>query len=393
MVSVTTLANVSLVDQFRSVRQRSVDLCAPLEIEDYVPQSATFASPPKWHLGHTTWFFETLILKAHCPGFDIFNEQYPYAFNSYYNHLGERVDRSERGIMTRPTVKEVYEYRAYVDETMVRWLSSNDISDEVHQLVVLGLQHEQQHQELLITDLKYTFSKNPIYPIYKEAYTICETTNPGLQRWINIPEGIYEIGHHGESFCFDNELNRHRVLQPAFALQSHLVTNGEYLEFIKDGGYDRFEYWLDEGWAWVNKHQIKAPLYWKYDGQQWFQYTLSGLRLLVADHQLCHVNFYEADAFARWKGRRLPTEFEWEIASNQIAWGNRWEWTNSAYLPYPSFTAAAGAIGEYNGKFMVNQKVLRGASTATSPNHSRNTYRNFFHPHYRWQATGIRLAQ
>ena len=393
MLSVKTQANVSLVDQFRLVRQRSVDLCAPLEIEDYVPQPATFASPPKWHLGHTTWFFETLVLKAHYPGFEVFNEQFPYAFNSYYNHLGERVNRSERGIMTRPTVKEVYDYRAYIDKIMVKWLSSQEVNEEVRNLIVLGLNHEQQHQELLITDLKYTFSKNPIYPVYQEQFTLCETPNPGSKQWIQILEGIYEIGHKGEHFCFDNELNRHRILQSEFAIQNQLVTNGEYLEFVEDEGYHRFEFWLDEGWAWVNQHQIKAPLYWKYDGQQWLQYTLSGLRRIDPNHQLCHINFYEADAFARWKGMRLPTEFEWEIASRQLSWGNRWEWTNSAYLPYPNFKAAAGAVGEYNGKFMVNQKVLRGASTATSPNHSRHTYRNFFHPHYRWQATGIRLAQ
>lgn len=393
MVQVSNPPEIQLVRQFQEVRQRSLDLCKPLKTEDYIPQSAVFASPPKWHLGHTTWFFEELLLKKYLPGYQVFDDQFAYAFNSYYNHLGDRVNRADRGLMTRPTVSEVLAYRNYVDEAITRWIQNHPIAKEQQDLLTLGLNHEQQHQELLITDLKYTLSINPLYPVYDPNFSLCQNSVEASNEWITIPEGVYHIGHEGDGFCYDNELGRHKVFLHSYQLKNTLVTNAEYKAFMEDGGYQRFELWLDEGWSWVNQHQITQPLYWKQQNGEWFHYTLKGLLPINGNDILCHINFYEADAFARWKGMRLPTEFEWEVASCQLRWGTRWEWTNSAYLPYPFFKTAGGAIGEYNGKFMINQMVLRGASTATAPAHSRPTYRNFFHPHYRWQVTGIRLAK
>ena len=377
---------------YTEVRAKTEELCAPLEIEDYIPQPSTDASPPKWNIAHTTWFFEEMILKKFAPEYRVFNESFGFLFNSYYNTIGARTARDNRGDLSRPTVNEVFEYRNYVDEKMRKFLQ-NDLTDEVIELTILGLNHEQQHQELFLTDLKYTFSVNPLFPVYRKDFLLEETSEIASSESIEIAGGIYEIGFQGEGFHFDNELGRHRVYLHDFAIQKNLVTNAEFLEFIDDGGYENFRVWHAEGWDWVNQNRINSPLYWQKQNGEWMNFTLSGLRKIKRDAPVCHVSFFEAAAFAEWKGLRLPTEFEWETASEKFAWGLRWEWTNSAYLPYPNFTKPAGAVGEYNGKFMINQMVLRGASVATSPRHSRKTYRNFFHPHLRWQFAGIRLAK
>jgi ergothioneine biosynthesis protein EgtB len=390
-ISVLT-SQMDIFAQFEAVRQYSIDLCTPLRVEDYVPQPVDFVSPPKWHLAHTTWFFEEFVLAKFSPGYQRFHPDFSYLFNSYYNHAGSRVVRTDRGNITRPGVEEVYEYRRYVNQAMRQLLNLFSIPADVEEVVTLGLHHEQQHQELLITDLKYIFGHNPIFPVYKEGFSLTEVLN-NASGFASILAGVYEIGFTGEGFCYDNELGRHKVYLDDFEISKALVTNGEYLDFINDGGYQRFDLWLDEGWQWVNSRRVEVPLYWhKIDGQ-WRTYTLGGLQKINPDSVLCHINFYEAAAFAEWKGMRLPTEFEWEIAATQLNWGQRWEWTHSAYLPYPKFSKAPGAIGEYNGKFMINQMVLRGGSTATSPDHSRATYRNFFHPHLQWQCTGIRLIR
>ena len=377
---------------YEEVRRRTEKLCEPLEIEDYVPQPVVEVSPPKWNIAHTTWFFEEMILKKFSPEYRVFDENYGYLFNSYYNAFGERTMREERGDLSRPTVAEIFEYRRYVDEKMREFLA-RDLPEEVLELVVLGLNHEQQHQELFLTDLKYILSRNPLFPVYMENFAPEEKTETGKGDFIEIGEGIREIGFSGEGFRFDNELGRHKVFLHGFSIRDSLVTNAEYLEFIEDGGYRNFNLWHAEGFDWVNQNRIEAPLYWRKKDDEWFNFTLSGLRRIKPDAPLCHVSFYEAAAFAEWKGARLPTEFEWEAAAEKFEWGLRWEWTNSAYLPYPFFKKAAGAVGEYNGKFMINQMVLRGASVATPEGHSRATYRNFFHPHLRWQFTGIRLAR
>ena len=379
---------INIIKDYKSIRNHTEYLCSFLEIEDFTPQSAVFASPPKWHIAHTTWFFEQMILLEYDENYTVFNKDFSYLFNSYYNTIGKRIARHERGLLTRPSVKKVLNYRKYVDEKMLSLLSK-DIK-EVNTLTILGLNHEQQHQELLLTDLKYTFSKNPLYPVYKNDNYVNDTNSD--EGWLEIKEGIYEIGHNSDTFCFDNELGKHRVFLEAFKISKALVTNKEYLEFIKDGGYEKPKYWLDDGWHWLQENRITHPLYWEKLNNEWYQYTLSGLIKLDDNAIACHLSFYEASAFAFWKGMRLPTEFEWETATNNLNWGQRWEWTNSAYLPYPNFKISDGAVGEYNGKFMINTMVLRGASTATSKNHSRTTYRNFFAPNTQWQFTGIRLA-
>jgi len=374
------------------VRNYTEGICDPLETEDYIPQPIVDVSPAKWNIAHTTWFFEEMILKKFAPDYQEFDKQFGYLFNSYYNSIGERTLRDHRGDLSRPTVKRVFEYRKYVDEKMREFLKQ-DLSEEVRELLVLGFNHEQQHQELLITDLKYTFSVNPTFPVYKEGFALVETGEIEPNGFAEIEGGIYEIGFQGEGFHFDNELGRHKVYFDDFKISKNLITNGEFLEFIEDGGYENHLLWHAEGLDWVRQNEISSPLYWhKIDGE-WFQFTLGGLRKLRPENAVCHVSFYEAAAFAEWKKMRLPTEFEWEVASDRFDWGLRWEWTGSAYLPYPNFKKPAGALGEYNGKFMINQMVLRGASVATPPNHSRKTYRNFFHPPLRWQFTGIRLAK
>ncbi len=379
------------VNKYVLVRQHSEDICRPLQTEDYVVQPVPDISPPKWHLGHTTWFFETFILKDHLKGYREFNPEYNYVFNSYYETVGNRVIRTDRGNLSRPTVADVYSYRKHVDEAMEKLLSE-ELLPELHALLELGFNHEQQHQELLSTDIKYILGHNPLFPKYTEGESN-STANLQKEAAIAIKSGIYEIGYNGTGFCFDNELGRHQVFLQDYTISNRLVTNREFLEFIDSGGYENFIYWHAEGWDWVKTKQVKSPMYWFFIDNNWHYYTLSGLQPLQPDEAVCHISYYEAFAYASWKGKRLPTEFEWEVAAQNFQWGNRWEWTESAYLPYPGFTKAAGAIGEYNGKFMVNQKVLRGASEVTPPDHSRITYRNFFHPPLRWQYTGIRLAE
>jgi ergothioneine biosynthesis protein EgtB len=385
----------NLLEFYNSVRGYTEKLCAPLETEDYLPQPVGDVSPPKWNIAHTTWFFEEMILKKFVPEYKVFDSNFAYFFNSYYNSIGTRTLRHKRGDLSRPTVKQVFAYRKYVDERMRRFLQT-DLAKEALELVLLGLHHEQQHQELFLTDLKYILACNPLFPVY-DAENILEEKGEidasETGEFIEINNGIYEIGYDGAGFCFDNELGRHKVYLNDFSISKNAVTNGEFLEFIAAGGYENFNLWHSEGWDWVQQNEINSPLYWHATGGEWFQFTLSGLRKIKPENPVCHVSFYEAAAFAEWKNLRLPTEFEWEAANAKFGWGWRWEWTNSAYLPFPNFKKAAGAVGEYNGKFMINQMVLRGASVVTPPNHSRPTYRNFFHPHLRWQFTGIRLAQ
>ncbi len=381
-----------LINFYSYVRHYTEEICQPLETEDYIPQPVVDVSPARWNIAHTTWFFEEMILKRFAPDYREFDKQFGFLFNSYYNSIGTRTLRDHRGDLSRPTVKEVFAYRKYVDGKMREFIEK-EVPENVRELLVLGLNHEQQHQELLITDLKYTFSVNPIFPVYKKDFALVEKGEPGEEGFAEVENGIYEIGFQGDGFHFDNELGRHRVFLEDFQIGKKLVTNGEFIEFIEDGGYGNHLLWHSEGLGWVTENQISAPLYWQKRDGEWFNYTLAGLRKVKIDAPVCHVSFYEAAAFAEWSKMRLPTEFEWEAASDKFDWGLRWEWTNSAYLPYPNFSKPEGAVGEYNGKFMINQMVLRGASVATSPSHSRRTYRNFFHPHLRWQFTGIRLAK
>ena len=374
------------------VRSYTEKLCEPIEIEDYIPQPAVDVSPPKWNIAHTTWFFEEMILKKYAHGYRVFDEQFGFLFNSYYNSVGDRTARDHRGALSRPTVKQVFAYRKYVDEKMTELLADG-VSGDVQELVILGLNHEQQHQELFLTDLKYTFSTNPLFPVYREDFAVEEESEAGTGTFVEIEGGIREIGHVGDGFCFDNELALHKVYLNDFTIADRLVTNAEFVEFIDAGGYANFRLWHSEGWDWVNQNSIEAPLYWHQRANGWSHFSLAGLRKLPLDAPVCHVSYYEAAAFVEWKGCRLPTEAEWETANDKFDWGKRWEWTNSAYLPYPGFAKASGAVGEYNGKFMINQMVLRGASVFTPAGHSRATYRNFFHPHLRWQFTGVRLVK
>jgi ergothioneine biosynthesis protein EgtB len=383
----------ALRETYLRVRKLTEEICAPLQTEDYVVQPVEDVSPPKWHLGHTTWFFETLLLKAYREGYREFNANFNFVFNSYYESLGARVVRTQRGNLSRPTVAEIYQYRQHVDAAMMAWMNET-LPKTVTDLITLGCHHEQQHQELLWTDIKYILGHNPLLPAYIGNHTLefCDPQPHVSDPFIAIDEGLHMIGHAGDSFCYDNELNRHKVFLPSFHIAPALVTHGAYLEFMEDGGYTHFSHWHAEGWDWVRANGIAAPLYWYKQDGAWFRYTLRGLLPLDLNQPVTHISYYEAAAFAAWAGKRLPTEFEWEAAAPNFAWGDRWEWTESAYLPYPGFARAPGAVGEYNGKFMVNQKVLRGASAFTSPDHSRISYRNFFHPHQRWQLTGIRLA-
>lgn len=381
----------SIVAQYATIRKQTMDLISPLSPEDFIPQPAVFVSPPKWHLAHTTWFFEEFVLTKYAEDYKLFDKDFSYLFNSYYNTLGDRLNRDNRGVLTRPTVREVLDYRSYVDEHVTKLLEANK-SAEIQEIVTLGLQHEQQHQELLITDLKYIFSLNPTHPVYQSEFNFTDKVEAKGEDVI-VDAGVYNIGFEGDGFCFDNELSKHAQFINPVVISGNLVTNKEYIEFITDGGYDTHRLWLDEGWAWRNENNIALPLYWKKIEGEFFQYTLSGLKPINPDAPVVHVNYYEAVAFANYKQCRLCTEFEWEAASNKLDWGRAWEWTQSAYLPYYGYKPPAGAVGEYNGKFMVNQMVLRGASVATAKGHSRPTYRNFFHPHYQWQVTGIRLAK
>lgn len=382
---------MNLAEKYRAVRKRTEDICAPLKTEDYVLQPVVYVSPPKWHLGHTSWFFEAFILRHYQKNYKAFDPNYNFVFNSYYETIGARVIRTDRGNLSRPAVADIYRYRKHVDDAMLQLLEENT-SNPIAELTTLGLNHEEQHQELLWTDIKYILGNNPLFPAYDSGI-------PPIQRdtaakdFISIPAGIYEIGYVGTGFCYDNELGRHIIHLPEFSIATDLITNREFMEFINDGGYHDHRHWHLEGLEWVKENKIDAPMYWYRVDDQWHNYTLAGLQPVQLDEPVCHISFYEAAAYASWRGMRLPTEYEWETAALQLNWGRRWEWTNSAYLPYPGYKKADGALGEYNGKFMINQMVLRGESDVTSPGHSRMSYRNFFHPHLRWQYTGIRLAK
>lgn len=385
------LAVTTLLDEYYAVRKHTTHLCNPLTPEDMLPQAAIFVSPVKWHLAHTTWFFEQFILQDHLPEYKAFDSRFHFLFNSYYNSLGERIGRDQRGLMTRPSMQEVWDYRAHVDEAMAQLLKKG-VHPAAEKLLQIGLQHEQQHQELILMDLKYLFSQNPTHPVYDADACLVDDLQPGND-WIPIAEGDYFIGAEGDGFHFDNEFGRHQVHLQDFSIASALVTNADFVSFIEAGGYQDHRLWHDEGWAWVNQNQVEHPLYWKKEKGQWQQFTLAGMRELAPEAALCHVSHYEAFAFAAWTGARLPTEFEWEAAANRFDWNQRWEHTSSAYMPYPGYRKPEGAVGEYNGKFMINQMVLRGASNATPKGHSRPTYRNFFHPNMQWHFSGIRLAK
>jgi ergothioneine biosynthesis protein EgtB len=410
----------SLTQAFDRVRATTEALCAPLEIEDFVVQSMPDASPAKWHLAHTTWFFEQFILKPHVRGYRSAHPRYDYLFNSYYQSVGPMHERPHRGLLTRPTVAEVLEYRARIDDSM-RALLESEVDPQIAALTQLGLNHEQQHQELLLTDLKHLFSCNPLLPAYRPRNGSIAASVSTPMRFYTFDGGLAQIGAtSGDDFVFDNETPRHTVYVEPFALANRLVTNGEYAEFIRDGGYRRADVWLSDGWATVTQQGWTRPLYWA-EGLD-AEFTLNGLQPLDPAAPVCHLSYYEADAFARWAGARLPSEAEWEIAAATAPvrgnllesgllhpqpddgtlhdesplrqlFGDVWEWTASPYTPYPGYRPPPGALGEYNGKFMCNQLVLRGGSCATPRSHIRATYRNFFYPHARWQFMGVRLAR
>ncbi len=381
----------NLLEFFLETRKHSEIICEPLETEDYVVQPIVDVSPPKWHLGHTTWFFEEFILKPHVDNYQIFDADFSFVFNSYYETIGKRVVRSDRGNMSRPSVKKVFEYRNYVTQATKK-LFESERTKNLNDLLEIGIHHEKQHQELLLTDIKYILGNNPLLPAYSNEFVEHPVENHP-QDWISVEEGIYEIGHNSNNFCYDNELGRHKVYLNSYQISNKLVTNEEFIQFIEAKGYQKFNLWHAEGWDWVNQNKITAPLYWYKIEGEWYHYTYAGLKKIASNTPITHISYFEAFAFAQWKGLRLPTEFEWEAAQNYFPWGKRWEWTESAYLPYPNYKKANGALGEYNGKFMVSQKVLRGNSVATPDKHSRPTYRNFFHPNLRWQFTGLRLAK
>ncbi|MBB3347120.1 ergothioneine biosynthesis protein EgtB [Sphingomonas sp. BK069] len=405
----------SLGDRYRGVRALSEALVAPLSDADATGQSMDDASPAKWHLAHTTWFFETFVLRDHVAGYQRHDERFPFLFNSYYEAEGRRHARARRGMITRPTLDEVRGYRATVDAALIDALPS--LPEAARELVVLGCHHEEQHQELLVTDMLHLFGENPLEPAIWSAARKVPVAMPGPIGWIERGESVVEVGHAGEGFAFDCEGPRHRALLAPHALADRTVTNGEWAAFIADGGYATPRWWLADGWAWVQREGVGAPLYWEQRDGVWTRFGLDGRRAIDPAAPVTHVSFYEADAYASWAGARLPTEFEWEAAAaghdpaggNQLDragaveprpasdgpafFGDVWEWTGSAYRPYPGFRPVEGAVGEYNGKFMSGQFVLRGGSCATPRGHARASYRNFFYPHQRWQFTGVRLAK
>lgn len=389
----TLRARPGLAQQFAEVRAQSMALAAPLSAEDACAQSMPDASPLKWHLAHSTWFFETFILEQFEVGFEPHHPAFRVLFNSYYNGVGDKHARPDRGLLTRPSLQEVIAYRHDVDRRVQTLLTES--SPELSKLVELGLQHEKQHQELMLTDIKHLLSMNPLFPTYAVDAPLPPASGTAA-KWLAFDAGVVEIGHDGNGFSFDNEMPRHRQFVEAFQLADKLVTNEEYLRFINSGGYRNAAWWLSEGWDWVSRESLACPLYWHRE-DRWFEFTLRG-RLPLALHQpVAHLSYFEADAYARWAGARLPTEVEWEHAMHKVGlhdgFGACWQWTSSSYAPYPGYATATGALGEYNGKFMVNQYVLRGGSCATPEGHARHTYRNFFPATARWQFTGLRLAR
>lgn len=401
------------------VRAATTALCEPLEIDDHAVQTAPEVSPLKWHLAHTSWFFETLVLLPFLPGYRVFHPGYANLFNSYYNTLGSFHPQPERGMLSRPTLAEVQRYRTYVDDHMLRLLASHadPSTDDVRRLTQLGLQHEQQHQELMLMDIKHIFFYNPLHPVYRELAATGVHTLP-KQHWVEFAGGLYSIGHTGHGFAYDNEAPRHKVYLNPFLLAARPVTNGEYIDFIDAGAYARADYWLSDAWKMLKQKQWQAPLYWEQRDGRWWHMTLGGMRPVDRHAPVCHVSQYEAAAYAQWAGARLPTEAEWEIAATELPvsgnlrdadflqpmaaqgggellqmYGDVWEWTQSAYSPYPGYHMASGPLGEYNGKFMSGQLVLRGGSCVTPADHIRASYRNFFYPWDRWQFSGFRLAR
>jgi ergothioneine biosynthesis protein EgtB len=404
----------SLAARYRAVRRLSLDIAAPLSDADACLQPMPDASPAKWHLAHTTWFFETFLLRDQVPGYRLYDESWAYLFNSYYEGEGERHPRPQRGMISRPSLDEVRAYRAAVDAALV-----DAVEDLPADLILLGLNHEQQHQELMLMDLKAAFAENPLHPAIWPAAPRAPAALPVAPRWIEGTEGLVEIGHDGPGFAFDCEGPRHKVFLRPHKVADRAIANGEWLGFIADGGYADPLLWLSDGWAWVRENRIDAPLYWVRGEAGWARFGLDGLQPVDPAEPVCHISYYETDAFARWAGARLPTEAEWESAAagldphsgNQLdaagparplpaegaglrqLFGDVWEWTGSAYLPYPGFAPAPGAVGEYNGKFMCSQMVLRGGCCATPRGHLRASYRNFFYPHQRWMYSGLRLAR
>ena len=388
------------LNAFRAVRAETERRAALLSAEDQVVQSMPDASPTKWHRAHVTWFFEQFLLKPHIKSYRVFDERFAFLYNSYYVSAGPRQARPQRGLITRPTVAEVAAYRAHVDQAVADLIASAENFDALKPVIEIGLQHEQQHQELLLTDILHAFSCNATHPAYdadwqwprSEDRAAAATTRADIDL-----SGIHTVGHDGRGFCFDNEQPAHQVLLQPVRLSPSLVTNGQWLEFMADGGYATPTLWLSDGWASVESQGWDAPGYWRKVDGAWFAMTLGGLRCVAPENPVCHISYYEADAFARWAGKDLPTESEWEVAAQRgaldDAYGVVWQWTRSAYSPYPGYKPAPGALGEYNGKFMVNQMVLRGSSLATPLGHSRPSYRNFFYPPARWQFSGLRLAE